>query len=206
MAPNMTFWTAIFTLFLVLDPLGNLPVVVSALSAVERRRWAWIVLRESLFALATLILFFFAGPLLFALMGVHANDVRIAGGVVLFIIALRMIFPKKNEPLMDNEVDGEPFLVPLAIPLMAGPSAIATVLLLRGDGSLTSHGTLLGLLAVVLAWSGSTVVLVIGSFVSRKIGPRIMRAVERLAGMLLIVISVHLSMSGIVSYLNGHAL
>ncbi|MFP4281417.1 MAG: MarC family protein [Opitutales bacterium] len=197
----MEFWTAVFTLVLVLDPIGNMPVVVAAVKDIAPERRRWVVLRESLFALVALLLFFFAGPLFLELMGVGTDDVRIAGGVVLLVIALRMVFPKQGEGLVE-ELDGEPFLVPIAIPFFAGPSALATVILMRSGSGLGTSDWLAGSVAVLLAWSVSCLILLLAPVITRLLGPRAMRATERLMGMLLIVISVHLIMTGIAPYLR----
>ncbi len=199
---GMNFWTAVFTLFLVLDPLGNLPVVMAYLERVAPERRLWVIIRESLFALAFLLLFLFLGPFFLELMGVSTDDVRIAGGVVLFVIAMRMIFPRPGATLVEEGTDGEPFIVPLAVPLLAGPSALAMVILMRSQLDVAHSVAWLGLSAVLLAWSASFVILIFSPFFGRLLGPRVMMAVERLSGMLLIVISVHLLMSGVATYLN----
>jgi multiple antibiotic resistance protein len=200
----MGFWTAVFTLFLVLDPLGNLPVALALLDRVDPKRRQRVMIREGLFALGFLLAFLFAGPVFLRLMGVSTDDVRIAGGVVLFVIALRMIFPRPGANLTDDEEDGEPFIVPLAIPLLAGPSALAAVILMRtqmaADGA---HGTGTALAAVLVAWGLSFSIMVMAPAISNFLGHRTMRAIERLSGMLLIVISVHLVMSGIMIYLRS---
>lgn len=198
----MTFWTAVFTLFLVLDPLGNLPVVMALVKDLPETRRRKVVLRESVFALIVLILFLFGGSVFLGFMGVGPDDVRIAGGVVLFVIALRMIFPRPGEHAMEENGDGEPFIVPLAVPLMAGPSAMATVILMRSPSGLGPDNLWWGLLAVLIAWSASCLILQIGPFLARVLGSRGMHATERLMGMLLIVISVHLMMTGITPYLE----
>jgi len=197
----MTFWTAVFTLFLVLDPLGNLPIVMALVKDLPERRRRWVVFRESLFALAVLVMFLFGGAFILGMMGVGTDDVRIAGGVVLFIIALRMIFPRPGEHIVEEDGDGDPFIVPLAVPLMAGPSAMATVILMRSPSGLGPDNVWQGLGAVLLAWGASCVILQLGPFIAKFLGPRVMRAIERLMGMMLIVISVHLLMTGIAPYL-----
>ncbi len=198
----MNFWTAVFTLFLVLDPLGNLAIVAAFLERVPRSRRLWVILREALFALGFLLLFLFMGPLLLQLIGVSTDDVRIAGGAVLLVIALRLIFPRPGANLLEDEPDGEPFIVPLAVPMIAGPSALATVILMRSQLTVDAYGNLIGLLVVLIAWGASAAILVPAPYLSRILGHRVMMAVERLAGMLLIIISVHLIMSGISTYLR----
>lgn len=162
-----------------------------------------MIARESLIALGFLILFLLMGPHLLQLMGTTTDDVRIAGGVVLFLIALRMIFPQPGATLVEDSAGDEPFIVPIAVPLLAGPSALATVVLMRSQLMGGSQNTATSLLVVMLAWGASFLILMLAPPISRWLGSRVMMAVERLSGMLLIVISVHLFMSGVSTYLVG---
>jgi multiple antibiotic resistance protein len=198
----MTLWTAAITLFLVMDPVGNTPVWVSLLGDLPRRRMRWVVVREHLAALVVLLVFAFAGPGLLRLLGVDGPALPIAGGVVLFIIALRLIFPRPGGVFGDEAVGGEPMIVPLAIPLLAGPSALATVTLLASDTAL-GVGRLLG--ALGLAWLASLAILLAAPRIATLLGARGMIAVERLTGMLLTIVAVHMVMVGLQDYLKGFA-
>lgn len=189
--------SAAFLLLLILDPIGNVPVFLTILKDVEPRRRRRILLRELLFALAVLIGFLFAGQALLDLLRLEKEAISIAGGIILFIIALRMIFPPPHGAFAE-ELHGEPYLVPLAVPLIAGPSTIATLLLLvRAD-----PGRLLDwLLALILAWLATAGILLLANGFFRFLGPRGLIAIERLMGMLLVVMAVQMLLNGIRDFL-----
>ncbi len=186
------------TLFFVLDPFGNLPIVLSLLAKVEeKRRWK-VVLREALIALVLLVVFYAVGPQFISLLGVGSDDLTICGGVVLGIIALRLVFPDERASNA-KEQDAEPFIVPLAIPLMAGPSALATVMIMAAH---SAANPLVGLGMMTLAWFVTALLLLLGVALGSFIPPRLLVAFERLSGLLLAVISVHMVMTGVKAYLT----
>ena len=123
-----TFASATVLLLLITDPFGNIPIFANALKQVPPEQRAWVILRENLIAFGLLLAFMFLGESFLRLMGLRETSLQMAGGVVLFLIALRMIFPPP--PGHEPELKGEPLIVPLAIPSIAGPSALATVILL----------------------------------------------------------------------------
>ena len=150
----MTMWTGALMLYLILDPVGNTPLLITLLKDTSARRRIWVIVRENLIALAVLLFFLYFGRPLLNFLGIHGPELEIAGGVVIFLISLKMIFPTRGGIMGEDEFAGEPFVVPLAIPLIAGPSAIAVVMLFtsaRPDPISMSSATV----AVVLAWSGS---------------------------------------------------
>src|SRR5262245_28760885 len=157
----MTIASAAFLLFLVMDPLGNIPFFLSALARVEPPRRARVVVRELLIAYAVLLVFLFAGSFLLRLMNISEPALTIAGGLILFLIALRMVFPAHGG--MQEDVEGEPFIVPLAIPYVAGPSALATVVLMVSQEPARWPEWLA---AVTLAWLISAAIIVSGSRLS----------------------------------------
>jgi multiple antibiotic resistance protein len=122
-------WSAATVLLFVMDPFGNVPLVLTLLKGVDPKRRRFVIARELVMALVVLMTFLFVGQAILDFLGLQSESVTIAGGIVLGIIALRLIFPRP-EGLMGHQADGEPFLVPLAIPLIAGPSAMATVILM----------------------------------------------------------------------------
>lgn len=195
----MTLSAAAIMLFLILDPIGNTPLVITLLKDTPKRRRPWVILRECLIALIVLLFFLFFGQPLLRALNIRGPELEIAGGVVIFLIALRMIFPTRGGPLGDDEFEGEPFIVPLAIPLLAGPSAIAVVMLFT-----SSHPEAISLLnaflAVLLAWSAALVTLLIGQTVAQLLGRRGLIATERLMGMVLSVIAVHIILMGVEKY------
>ena len=128
----MTIASAALLLFLILDPLGNIPVFLSLLARCRRRGAGIVLARELLIALVVLMTFLLGGKYVLELMHLRQESVSIAGGIVLFLIGIRMIFPPP-EGLMGEIPDGEPFIVPMAIPLVAGPSGMAAVMLMGSN-------------------------------------------------------------------------
>jgi small neutral amino acid transporter SnatA (MarC family) len=192
----MTVLSAAILLFLVMDPVGNVPFYVSALRPVEPRRHVAVVIRELVIALAVMVAFLFAGAPLLAALHVSEPALSIAGGVILFLIALRMVFPPADRGA--EEVAGEPFIVPLAVPYVAGPSVLATELLLV---SREPERWPAWLAAVGLAWLGTAALLVLAGRFSSRLGPRALIAMERLMGMLLVAIATETFLAGVSKYL-----
>jgi multiple antibiotic resistance protein len=186
------------TLFFVMDPIGNIPVFNAVLSKFEPRRRAVITARELVFALIILVTLLFAGTAILDFLGLTQPSLNIAGGVLLFIIALRMIFPHlATEPPAHTE---EPFIVPLAMPMIAGPSTIAMLLLLssRSPERIWEWGT-----ALVLAWLGAVVLLTSSPFLLRALGPRGLKAMERLMGMLLVLLATQMLLNGVREFVRS---
>ncbi|MDI1242357.1 MAG: MarC family protein [bacterium] len=189
----MTTLSAALLLFLVMDPLGNIPLFMTTLKKVEAKRQRFVVIRELLIALVVLVAFLFLGQYLLRLLHLSETALTTAGGIILMIIALKMIFPRADSSLQE-EVEGEPFIVPLAIPYVAGPSAMATALLLmsREPGRWPEW-----LLAVFLAWFVSAIIIYFSSYFAKFLGEKGLVAIERLMGMLLITVAVQMLLNGI---------
>lgn len=194
----MTIVSAAILLFLILDPLGNIPVFLSQLRTVAPERRSWVVARELLIALGILFLFLFFGRDLLEFMHLRQESISIAGGIILFLIGLKMIFPG-GEPMFGDTPDGEPFIVPLAIPCVAGPSGIAAVMLM--SSSMTGGWRDLSL-ALLLAWGATAIILFSATALYRWLGRRVLIATERLMGMLLVALSVQMFLDGIAKYLK----
>ena len=194
---NADLVSAFVLLFLVLDPLGNLPLVASLLKQVDPARRARVVIRECVIAYLMLLAFMFGGRQFLAVMGLSEISLSIAGGVILFMIAIRMVF-KPEENVFGESLAREPFIVPLAIPLIAGPSALATVMLMvsREPAKL---GIWVG--AMTAAMIVSAILLVMGEKIERWLGKRAMEAVERLMGLILTAIAVEMLLGGIRQFL-----
>ncbi|MBT3093574.1 MAG: YhgN family NAAT transporter [Candidatus Thiodiazotropha sp. (ex Lucina pensylvanica)] len=181
------------TLFLIMDPLGNVPVFNAVLSKLDRSRRTKVVARELIIALFVLLGTLFVGDILLAFLGLTQPSLHIAGGVLLFIISLRMIFPSRPDH-GDEAMDEEPFIVPLAVPLIAGPSTIAVLLLL----SSSQPGRILEcVVALFLAWLGTTILLLGSSKLLDVIGTRGSLALERLMGMILVILATQMLLDGI---------
>lgn len=190
----MDTYAAAVTLFLIMDPLGNIPLFLSILSQVPERRRRLILIRELLIALGLMLIFLFSGPALLKLLGLSTEAVSISGGIILMIIAIRMIFPSRGGPMGDDMDDSEPLIVPLATPMIAGPSILATLVLLAESQPERSVEWLYALLA---AWGISAVILLSSQSFYRILGKRGLKAIERLMGMILISISVQMLINGI---------
>ncbi len=190
---GMDTFSAALLLFLVMDPLGNIPLFMTTLKKVEAKRQRFVVIRELLIAFAVLVGFLFLGQYLLRLLHLSETALTTAGGIILMIIALKMIFPRRDSSL-EEDVEGEPFIVPLAIPYVAGPSAMATALLLMSREPARWPEWLL---AVVLAWFGSAVIIYFSSYFARFFGEKGLVAIERLMGMLLITVAVQMLLNGI---------
>jgi multiple antibiotic resistance protein len=185
--------TSALVLFFVMDPLGNIPVFASILGHVAPARRRRVLVRELLVALGCLVLFLLAGKLLLSALGLRPDAIRVGGGIVLFLIAIRLIFPGEGG-VFGETLEGEPFVFPMAVPLIAGPSSFATVLLLAEP----VHGGLApGLAAIGIAWSASAVILAGSSGLLRIMGQRGLLAVERLTGMLLVMLAVQMTLEGV---------
>ncbi len=194
----MTVYSAAVLLFLVMDPLGNVPLFLTTLKNIDERRQRRIIVRELLIALAVLIIFLFAGQYIMRMLQINEIGLSIAGGIVLFLIAIKMIFPT-HESMSETGIEGEPFVVPLAIPLVAGPSALASVLLVM---SRAPERWLDWLIALLVAWLATSIILAFSSRLGKFLGRRGLIAMERLMGMLLTIIAIQMLMSGINDFLS----
>lgn len=192
----MDTWSAATMLFLIMDPLGNLPIFMSILKTIEPKRRKWVLARELAFSLAIMLLFLFSGQAVLDFLNVKQEAVSIAGGIILFLIAIRMIFPQPGTSAAISG-DQEPFLVPLAIPLVAGPSVLAALILLANqDPTRMTDWTL----ALLSAWFVSATILMFSGSLHRVLGERGLAAVERLMGMILIMIAIQMFLDGVGNY------
>ncbi len=197
----MTLYTATMTLLLVMDPLGNIPIFITILSSVEESKRSWVIFRESTIAFVVLVLFLFVGHGVMRGLNITAPALEIAGGMILFLIAIKMIFPGVLDDKSGPEM-GEPFVVPMAIPLLAGPSAMATVLLLATQ---QPHKMTIWFLAIAISSAASTIILLFSPHLRRLFGPKGLIALERLMGMVLTTIAVQMFLGGITLYLKAQS-
>jgi MarC family membrane protein len=196
---DTSFVSAVVLLLIVCDPFGNVPVFISALQEVPRERRLAIILRECLIAFGVLVTFVFIGDPFLRLLGLSELGLQIGGGVVLMLVALRMVFPT-TDGIFGQNPSGEPFIVPLAVPALAGPSALATVLLLvsRDPARLWQW---VAAIAVVMA--ASAVVLAFSERIMRLLGERVTLAFERLLGLVLAAIAVELILRGVKTFIGS---
>ena len=197
----MDLLSATLTLILIMDPLGNIPMFLSILNKIpDENRRRKILIRELLLALLVLLIFLFLGRHLLQWLNLQPQSLRIGGGIVLFLIALKMIFPPPSGGIMGQFPEGEPLLVPLAVPLLAGPSTLAMLILLSSNAP---EKWMSWLLAVILAWLLISVIMIFsGSFLLRLLGEKGLIAVERLMGMVLVTLSVQMLLDGFSDYLR----
>ena len=195
----MTIFSAAVLLFLVLDPFGNIPFFVTALQNVPRERHKRVIVRELVIALFVLVVFLFAGEHILKALQISEPALRAAGGTVLFLIAIRMVFPRPGASV-GEELSGEPFIVPLAIPYVAGPSALASVLLIMNQ---EPERWPEWLAAVVLAWLLCGLIILASSVLARSLGKRVLIAIERLMGMLLVALAIQMLMTGIRQFIKS---
>ncbi|MCX7905752.1 MAG: NAAT family transporter [Elusimicrobiales bacterium] len=191
------FLSAVFTLTVVMDPLGNIPLFISVLKNVKEDYRQKIIKRELIFALIIMLFFFLFGRWIVMLFSIDIVSISIAGGIVLFLIALSMIFPSKEGYFFDTKE--EPFIVPLATPLIAGPSVLSMILIY----SMKETGNFfMWLLIVIISWVINAVILMFSSNISRFLGEKGMQAIEKLMGMILITISVGMILKGLREFLK----
>ena len=195
--PLVDIISAVVPLFLTMDPLGNIPLYVSVLKAVPPDRRRVVLIREIAFAYLVMLVFLLLGDYIMRFLRLDQSTISISGGVVLFLIALRMIFPVNS--VSGDSLEGEPFLFPLAVPLFAGPSVLATLLLMQRS---EPAETRLLLLAVTIAWAVSGIILLSSTFFYRILRERGLLAVERLMGMLLVMVAVQMLMNGVRTFLT----
>ncbi|MBM4027598.1 MAG: MarC family protein [Planctomycetes bacterium] len=190
----MDVFSTALLLFLVIDPVGNIPPFLSILGGVPEERRAQVLIRELFIALGALVLFLFLGQYVLAALQVSQGSLGAAGGIILFLIAIRMVFPLPKGPAAEEVDMGEPFIVPLAIPLIAGPAAMATLMLLMARSPTRWPEWLTALL---LAWSVSGAILLSASRLARLLGRRTLTAIERLMGLVLTAVAVEMFIDGV---------
>jgi len=192
---NYTFASATILLILITDPIGNIPIFANALKHVPPERRPLVILREILIAFALLLTFMFVGEGFLRVMNLSELALQIGGGVILFLIALRMVFPPPSHA--DAEQLVEPLIVPLAIPAVAGPSALATVLLLVSQQPERRTEWIAALCVTMVV---SAIVLVSAERIQRLIGDRLVVAAERLMGLVLVSVAIEMMLRGIKTF------
>ena len=194
----MTLISAALLLFLVMDPLGNIPMFLSALKGVEPSRRIKVIVRELLIALAVMVVFLFSGQALLTALHISEPALTATGGVILFLIALKMIFPPDRSA--QNTPTEEPFIVPLAIPYIAGPSTLATLILIMNN---EPHRWSEWLIALLAAWAASGIILMSAGPMAKVLGNRGLIAIERLMGMILVAIAIQMLLDGIAKFIGS---
>lgn len=195
---NPSFFTIASAIFFVLNATGQIPLFLALLARFDQKRQMRIILRELTIALGILLLFTFFGDAALRVLGITRPIIGIAGGVLLFLISLGMIFPKANGGT--EELKHEPMIIPLAIPVITGPGAITTVMLYAHE----TGSSMLVAGAVIAAWIPSLIILLLGSYIKQLLGEKGLVAVERLGGMLVCLIGVQMFASGTLTLVKDY--
>ena len=190
--------SAAVLLILIMDPLGNLPIFMSVLKHTEPKRRRAIMVRELLIALLVMLVFLFAGEKILAFLSLRAETVSISGGIILFLIAIKMIFPSASGNSSGLPAGEEPFIVPLAIPLVAGPTILATLMLLSHQ-----YPNQMGHLVIALLLAWGFVILLQSSLFLRLLGEKGVNALERLMGLILVMMATQMFLDGIRMWMKG---
>lgn len=193
----MGLWKVAFSLFLLMDPIGNIPLYISFLKKVDPKRQHIVIFRELIIALIVIILFNYLGDVLMNFLQIKNDTIQIAGGLILFLICIKMIFPPSRSNNEEFPHEAEPFVVPLAIPLVAGPSVLASVMIYAEQ---ESDAVMVG--GILIAWVASLLILLSSSFFKKYLGSRGIMALERLMGLILTLIAVEMFLSGVNSFMN----
>ncbi|MBA3721004.1 MAG: antibiotic transporter [Parachlamydiaceae bacterium] len=188
----MSLFSVALVLILIMDPIGNINSYLSLVKEIPPKRQRWIVIREMLFALIAMIIFNYLGEFIFDFLGLSETTVRLSSGVILFLIAIKILFTAPDS-MRANLPVGEPFIFPLAIPLIAGPALLATIMLYAHIEPYQS----VMLIAILIAWLVAAVVIYFSSTIKRFLGESGLMAFERLIGMVLVLIAIQRFLEGI---------
>lgn len=196
----MNLFSVTLVLFLIMDPIGNTTSYLNLVNGLPKKRKAWVVLREMLIALCFMIAFNYIGEYIFSILNLSETAVRLSSGVILFLIALKILFPA-HDSIRANLPKGEPFIIPLAVPLIAGPSLLATIMLYAH----LEPSEPLMLASIGLAWIAAVGVLLLAEPLERILGKNGLMACERLMGMVLVLIAVQRFLEGIIMFYQNNA-
>ncbi len=195
----MSLISIVLILFLIMDPLGNVAYFINILSHIPPKEQKWVIAREMLIALGVMIAFYFIGDWILDFLRVSDSAVSLTSGIILFLVSIKIIFPAPKSFRLQAHVETEPFIVPLAIPLIAGPALLATIMLF----SHMQGGVVLW--AILIGWILASAVLVSSPFLMRSLGRNGLIAIERLTGMILILLAIQRFMEGISLFLEKNA-
>lgn len=182
-------------LFFILDPLGNVPLLLNILKKVDKSRRTQIIVRETFIGLIILLVFLFFGDNFLSIFHLEKESITLAGGIIFFVIAIKMIFPDPSgENLFGTRENSDPLIVPIAMPMIAGPSALATLLVLAKTHS---ENKILLFVSLMIAWAVSTIVLLLSPLLYKLLKDKGLAALEKLIGMLLLLMSVQMFIDGV---------
>lgn len=200
METSISTLSAGILLFLILDPLGNIPLFLGLLKDVDPARRRFVLARELVIALGVLFAILFCGGFVLKALQLRSESVSIAGGIVLFLIGVKMVFPPRDGSIFGGPVGSEPFIVPMAIPGVAGPSAMASIMLMANSAPGRTADWSIALFG---AWLATAIILMSSTYLYRCLGDSVLTAIERLVGMLLVALSVQMFLDGVRVYLRA---
>ncbi|GIX42479.1 MAG: UPF0056 inner membrane protein [Leptospiraceae bacterium] len=199
------FLSTCLVLFFVMDPIGNIPLFLIVLEKIPIKKRKWIITREIFFAMLILIIFLYSGNSILKYLNISQFSLKISGSILLFLISIRMIFPPSTQQqgttVFGDLPEGEPFLFPLAIPSLAGPSAIITVIVVSNQDPSKIH---LWLFAIILSCLLALIILLSSNLISKFAGKKGIFAMEKLMGMILIAISTEMFLKGIKEFITQY--
>ena len=193
---NHNIFSVAFTLFVLMDSIGNIPFFISFLNKVEAKKRYRVILRELLIALGVIVGFSLSGTSILNFLSLQYDTIQIAGGILLFLISLKMVFPPAKNTEDNYPHETEPFIVPLAIPLIAGPAVLSSVMIYTQQ--IQNHLFMIG--AIFLAWAVSLIILLLSPILQRFLGWRGILALERLMGLILTLIAVEMFLQGLLAF------
>ena len=189
----MTFFSMTLSLFLIMNSVGHIIAYLDLVESLDRRKRRVIIIREMLLALLIMVIFNYVGGFLLAALEVDTQTILLSGGLILFLIAIRMIFPNKKEVIPVKEKE-EPFIIPIATPMIAGPSCLTTIMLYSHQDSRSEV-----IIAILVAWAFSITILLLAQRIKDIVGKRALYAVERLMGLILTMMAVEMLLKGLKS-------
>lgn len=192
----MTTFSIALVLYLIMDPIGNIASFLSQMRDYPEKKRIWVTVREMCFALIAILIFAVIGEHLFVILDISETTVRLSSGLILFLVALQILFPNTNS-MRENLPKEEPYVIPLAIPLTAGPSLLATVMLyahLEESNQIMFAG-------ILIAWTAALVTLLLGGKLRDLIGDNGLTASERLMGMILVLLAIQRFMEGVMLFM-----
>lgn len=195
----MSLFSITLVLFFIMDPIGNISSYLNLVKELDPKRQKWVIFREMLIALAVMIGFNYLGEVFFDLLNLSETTVRVSSGVILFLIGVKILFTAPDS-LRAGLPQGEPFIFPIAVPLIAGPGLMATIMLFAHLEPLQS----IMLIAILISWACAATVLFFSSTIKRVLGENGLMACERLIGMVIVLIAVQRFLEGILLFWQTH--
>lgn len=188
----MSLFSISLILFLIIDPIGNVSIYHNLLEGYSKKQRLWVVMREMLFALVAMMIFYLLGEYVLSFLSITPTALQLSSGVILLIAAIKILFPGMGEFRAIYRSHKEPYIIPLAIPLVAGPSLLATIMLFSQFEGVSFYI----LPAILFAWLASLLILLNAPVIHRAIGDNGLGAAERVMGMVLVLLAIQRFLEG----------